>query len=128
MSDEIIPDKHASPATDTSVSYSLSERISKLEQKHHRADGNAPQATIPRGGMALAARVSTELVAGLIVGAGIGWILDRWLNTSPLLLVIMFFVGALAGMLNVWRALSGQGMAAGYFKDYESRSDKKRSE
>ena len=128
VSDEIIPDKHDRPATDKSVRYSLSERISKLEQKHHRADGTAPQATIPKEGMALATRVSTELVAGLIVGAGIGWILDRWLNTSPLLLVVMFFVGAAAGMLNSWRALSGRGMAAGYFKEYEPRSDKKRSE
>lgn len=124
MSDEIIPDKNAGPATDTSVSPSLSERISKLEQKHHRADATAPQATIPKGSLALAGRASSELVAGLIVGAGSGWMLDRWLDTSPLLLVIMFFIGAAAGMLNLWRALSGRGMAAGYFEDYGSRSDK----
>ena len=124
MSDEITSDKNASSATDASVSSPLSERISKLEQKHHRENATAPQATIPKGGMALAGRVSSELVAGLVVGAGSGWVLDRWLDTSPLLLAVMFFVGAAAGMLNVWRALSGRGMAAGYFKDYESRSDK----
>ena len=124
MSDEITPDKNARPATDTFVGSPLSERISKLEQKHHRANANAPQATIPKGGMALAGRVSSELVAGLVVGAGIGWVLDRWLDTSPLLLVVMFFIGAAAGMLNVWRALSGRGMAAGYLRDYESRYDK----
>ena len=124
MSDKISPDKNPRLSTDTSVSSSLSERISKLEQKHQRANASAPQATIPKGGMALAGRISSELVAGLVVGAGGGWVLDRWLDTSPLFLVVMFFVGAVAGMLNVWRALSGRGMAVGYFEDYESRSNK----
>lgn len=128
VSDEITPDKNAGPATDISVSSSLSERISKLEQKRHRSNATAPQARIPRGGMALAGRVSSELVAGLVVGAGSGWVLDRWLDCSPLMLVVMFFVGAAAGMLNVWRALSGCGMAAGYFEDYKTRSDKDRTE
>ena len=91
MSDEITSDKNASSATDASVSSPLSERISKLEQKHHRENATAPQATIPKGGMALAGRVSSELVAGLVVGAGSGWVLDRWLDTSPLLLAGMFF-------------------------------------
>ncbi len=124
MSDETTPDREAKQATDTSVSSSLSERISKLEQKLHRPDATVTQATIPKGGMALAGRVSSELLAGLVVGAGSGWVLDRWLDTSPLLLVVMFFVGAAAGMLNVWRALSGRGMASGYFEDYEPRSNK----
>ena len=84
--------------------------------------------TIPQGGMALAGRVSSELVAGLIVGAGSGWVLDRWLDTSPLMLVVMFFLGAVAGMVNVWRAVSGRGMAAGYSDDYETRANKDSSE
>ena len=124
VSNEITPDKSAGPTTDKSVSSSLSERISKLEQKHHLADAPAPLTTIPKGGIALAGRVSSELVAGLVVGAGTGWVLDRWLDTSPFLLVVMFFIGATAGTLNVWRALSGRGMAAGYYEDYKSRPEK----
>ena len=100
------------------------QNFKRRAQKVDRENATAPQATIPKGGMALAGRVSSELVAGLVVGAGSGWVLDRWLDTSPLLLVIMFFIGAAAGMLNLWRALSGRGMAAGYFEDYGSRSDK----
>ena len=41
-------------------------------------------------------RVATELVAGVIVGALIGWMLDNWLGTSPLFLVLLFFLGAMA--------------------------------
>ena len=128
VADEKSPDKNATPAANTTVSSSLSERISHLEQKHRIADDTPPQATIPQGGMALAGRVSSELVAGLIVGAGSGWVLDRWLDTSPLMLVVMFFLGAVAGMVNVWRAVSGRGMAAGYSDDYETRANKDSSE
>ena len=128
MADEKSLDKKAASAADAKVSSSLSERISHLEQKHRIADDTPPQATIPQGGMALAGRVSSELVAGLIVGAGSGWVLDRWLDTSPLMLVVMFFLGAVAGMVNVVRAVSGRGMAAGYADDYEKRAKKDSSE
>ena len=128
MADEKSSDKKAISAADAKVSSSLSERISHLEQKHRIADDTPPQATIPQGGMALAGRVSSELVAGLIVGAGSGWVLDRWLDTSPLMLVVMFFLGAVAGTVNVWRAVSGRGMAAGYADDYETRDKKDSSE
>lgn len=128
MANEKSSDKKAVSAADAKVSSSLSERISHLEQKHRIADDTPPQATIPQGGMALAGRVSSELVAGLIVGAGSGWVLDRWLDTSPLMLVVMFFLGAVAGTVNVWRAVSGRGMAAGYADDYETRDKKDSSE
>lgn len=55
--------------------------------------------------MGLAFRIGIELVAGLVVGGGIGWLLDDWLGTSPFLLILFFFLGAAAGILNVWRAV-----------------------
>ena len=72
--------------------------------------------------MALAGRVTTELVAGVVVGAFIGWALDSWLGTTPALMVVFFFIGSAAGMMNVWRALTGRGMAAG-FVDEKSSTD-----
>ena len=48
--------------------------------------------------------LGTELVAAVGVGTIIGFILDSWFGTKPWLIVIFFFLGAAAGMLNVIRA------------------------
>lgn len=53
--------------------------------------------------LGLAFRLATELVAGFVVGAVIGWYLDRWLGTSPWFLLIFFGLGAAAGVMNVVR-------------------------
>ena len=50
-----------------------------------------------------AVKISTELVAAVVVGSTLGFLLDSWFVTTPLLIVIFFFVGAAAGMLNVVR-------------------------
>lgn len=62
----------------------------------------------------MAFEVSGHLVAGLLVGGGVGYALDQWLGTAPLLLIVFFFMGAGAGMINVYRTVSGMGMAMGY--------------
>ena len=49
-------------------------------------------------------KLSTELVAAVLVGTIIGFILDNWFDTKPWLIIIFFFLGAIAGMLNVIRA------------------------
>lgn len=49
-------------------------------------------------------RLSTELVAGVIVGAGIGWVLDRLLGISPWGMIVFVLLGFAAGVLNVMRA------------------------
>ncbi len=67
--------------------------------------------------MGFALKVGIELVAALAVGVGIGLLLDRWLDTAPLFLVVFFFMGSAAGFLNVYRAVSGYGYAAGYRRD-----------
>ena len=54
--------------------------------------------------MGSAFRLGTELVAAVVVGTIIGFILDSWFGTKPWLIVIFFFLGAAAGMLNVIRA------------------------
>ena len=60
-------------------------------------------------------RVGTELLAGFLIGAGIGWTLDQWVNTTPLFLIIFFILGGVAGMYNLWRVLTGKGLNIGYF-------------
>ena len=53
--------------------------------------------------MGNAFKLGTELVAAVAVGTIIGFILDGWFDTKPWLIIIFFFLGAAAGMLNVIR-------------------------
>jgi ATP synthase protein I len=48
--------------------------------------------------------LSAELVAGVLVGTGIGWLLDRWLGSSPWGMVVFLLLGFAAGVFNVMRA------------------------
>ena len=54
--------------------------------------------------MARGLRLSSELVAGVLVGGGIGWLLDKWLGISPWGLILFLLLGFTAGVLNVMRA------------------------
>ena len=54
--------------------------------------------------MGSAFKLGTELVAAVVVGTIIGFILDSWFDTKPWFIIIFFFLGAAAGMLNVIRA------------------------
>ena len=51
--------------------------------------------------MGNAFKLGTELVAAVGVGTIIGFILDNWFGTKPWFIIIFFFLGAAAGMLNV---------------------------
>ena len=51
-----------------------------------------------------ALKISTELVASVVVGSTLGYILDSWFDTKPLLMIIFFFIGVAAGILNVFRS------------------------
>jgi ATP synthase protein I len=48
-------------------------------------------------------KLSTELVSAVVVGTIIGFILDSWFDTKPWLIIIFFFLGTAAGILNVIR-------------------------
>ena len=49
-------------------------------------------------------KLSTELVAAVLVGTIIGFILDNWFDTKPWLIIIFFFIGVAAGIINVVRS------------------------
>ncbi|TVR97741.1 MAG: AtpZ/AtpI family protein [Rhodospirillales bacterium] len=90
----------------------LGERLRRLrEETAPAAERRADQ---PATGLGMAFACGAHMVAGLAVGAGIGYVLDRWLGTSPWLFVVFFFLGAAAGILNTYRTATGMGMALGY--------------
>ena len=75
-------------------------RRSRTEQPGDGSgDGAARASAIARG-----FRLSSELVAGVVVGALIGWGFDRLLSTSPFGLIVFFLLGFAAGVLNVVRS------------------------
>ena len=51
-----------------------------------------------------ALKISTELVAAVFVGSTIGFLLDNWFDTKPLLIICFFFMGVAAGILNVFKS------------------------
>ena len=51
-----------------------------------------------------ALKISTELVAAVFVGSAIGFLLDNWFDTKPLLTICFFIMGVAAGILNVFKS------------------------
>ncbi len=51
--------------------------------------------------MGTAFKLGTELVSAVLVGTIIGFILDTWFDTKPWLIILFFFLGSIAGILNV---------------------------
>lgn len=86
-------------------------------RKRFEVDHPSPKAERPEGmqrGIALAARIGTELVAAIVVAVGIGLLLDKWLDTKPWFLITFVILGAGAGMMNVFRLANKLGGTAGY--------------
>ena len=54
--------------------------------------------------LGIAFKMSTEMVATVLVGTIIGFILDNWFGTKPWLILIFFLVGVVTGILNVIRS------------------------
>ncbi len=54
--------------------------------------------------MGKALKISTELVASVVVGSIIGFLLDNWFGTKPLLTICFFILGVAAGIINVFRS------------------------
>ena len=57
----------------------------------------------PAKGMRQGNRVLTELIAGPAGGALVGWFLDRWLETTPALLLVCMFLGIAVAFRNIYK-------------------------
>ena len=103
----------------------LSARLKRLGEglARQRADETANDRTPDRAttasGYAKGFRLSSELVAGVVVGAGLGWLIDRWLRISPWGLIVFLLLGFAAGVLNVMRS-------AGIVPDRDFPGDRER--
>jgi ATP synthase protein I len=87
---------------------SLDHRLSEIrDNRNIRADHPGTESgngAARASAMARGFRLSSELVAGVVVGAVIGWGFDRLLSTSPWGLIVFFLLGFTAGVVNVIRS------------------------
>ena len=106
----------------------LSARLQRLGEglARQRAEDPSKDASENRAatasGYARGFRLSSELVAGVVVGAGLGWLLDRVLGITPWGLIVFLLLGFAAGVLNVMRSagvVASRGFDAGLRKDRE---------
>ena len=83
------------------------DKITKLKEKIEDIENKKLNESKPKkeSGAGFAFKISTELIAALIVGVGIGLIVDNYLGTKPFGLIIFFILGAFAGFLNVYRVM-----------------------
>ena len=94
----------------------LRARLDRLsgELKSRAAPPPAPEpkpapktgASAAGSAMSLGLRAGSEFVSAVIVGLGLGWVLDRALGTNPAFLIVFFLIGVAAGIWNVIRLTS----------------------
>ena len=98
----------------------LEERIAAARDRAARGTGPDP-GTAPgadnAGALAFGLRVGGQFVAAVVGGGGLGWLIDRWLGTSPFGLLILMVVFFGLALVNVWltmsRAMAKAEIAAG---------------
>src|ERR1700733_9365593 len=76
-----------------------SRKIETDQPGSEGGDGSARASAMARG-----FQLSSELIAGVVVGAGIGWGIDRLLSTSPFGMIVFLLLGFTAGVVNVIRS------------------------
>ena len=96
----------------------LNEGLGQARDAGHPSGSSGAQRATTASGYAKGFRLSSELVAGVVVGAGIGWLIDRWLGVSPWGLIVFLLLGFAAGVLNVMRSA---GLIAGPALDEGTR-------
>ena len=84
----------------------LGAEIDKARRDRLRQEATG-RAAPPQGALGLGFRIAVELVASFCVALALGWVFDRAFGTRPWGLIVFFFLGAAAGMLNVFRAAKG---------------------
>ena len=88
----------------------LNEGLGHARKAGRPSDSSGADRQATASGYARGFRLSSELVAGVLVGAGLGWLIDRWFGVSPWGLIVFLLLGFAAGVLNVMRSA---GLVAG---------------
>ena len=92
----------AMPAEDrAAIAKQVSDIGAKIETAKHRHDLPKHDDSGQGDAMARGLKISAELIGGVAVGGGMGWLLDKWLGTYPWLFILFFLLGSAAGIVNI---------------------------
>src|SRR5260370_16536414 len=92
----------------------LGERLDKARATRSGEPAPDPGEPALQQGVGLGLRIGVEFVVAVVVATGLGWALDRWLGTRPWGTIMLFFLGVGAGMVSVYRAVTGIKTVVGY--------------
>lgn len=120
-------------AEDKDARSSLSDPLARLRGKIEAAEREsadpsetrktATESPKSRGNTGLQAGI--ELIGGIAGGAGLGLLLDRWLDTKPVFMILLFLLGTAAGFLAVWKTEQGIGTGVGFSSLHNRKKDAK---
>ena len=80
----------------------ISTRLEIAKKNISSSDKNSEGSNAASMGKAL--KISTELIASVVVGSIMGFLLDNWFDTKPLLIICFFFMGVASGILTVFKS------------------------
>ena len=109
------------PASRKDLDRRLNEAQARRQAERDR--GKKGRGRTANSGLGLGFRIAVDIVAALMVGVGIGVLIDHWAGTKPWGLIVGFVLGSAAGMMNVFRVMSGYDYSVGYRKDDRSDAD-----
>jgi ATP synthase protein I len=92
----------------------LGERIDRARSEHARREPVVADRSALQQGLGFGLRIGIELVVAVAVTTALGWAIDHWLGTRPWGMIVLFFLGVAAGMLNVYRAVTRVSAPVGY--------------
>lgn len=100
-----------SPGEDAEWAARRDDLSKRLAEQRRRLPENREPENRSQGmrGAAQGLKVASEFVAGILVGAAIGYFIDQLAGTSPFGLIVFLLLGFAAGVLNVIRGISGTG-------------------
>lgn len=83
---------------------SLDDRLNRLENE--RSSRGRKNSVESDPNYRMGSRVLADLVAGIAGGLLFGWLFDRWLGTSPWLMLVFLFLGIIVAFRNILRLSS----------------------
>lgn len=87
----------------------LEDRIAKARaasERHGSAEAAGGGDPGIESAMSFGLRAGSQFVSAVVLGGGLGWVIDRWLGTRPFAMLILMVLMFIAAMANVWRTMS----------------------